>query len=195
VDEQKYSPAFLRAVAFILPHEEEFVRNHWGDDSREEYVLTENVPGDRGSTTRYGIDARSHPGVDVANLTRQQAIDIYFEEWRWRNMDSLPAKLAVCCFDVFVNGGFPIRWLQTAINRVGFSVAQTDLKLPLAVDGDLGPHTIAAAWACDQQKVLWFFINERDGRFRALAAANPQDRKFLSGWEQRDTDLIKFLAA
>ena len=68
-----YSEAFLRAVAFILPHEEEFARGHWGD---ENFVIPENVSGDSGGWTKYGIDASSHPGVDVKDLTRPQAIAI-----------------------------------------------------------------------------------------------------------------------
>src|SRR6202007_182545 len=92
----QYSPAFLKAIAFVLPHEEEFARGHWGD---ENFVVSEHVPGDAGGTTKWGIDAASHPGVDVDDLTRDQAITIYNEEWKWRNMDALPEKLAVAMFD------------------------------------------------------------------------------------------------
>src|SRR5438046_10527691 len=96
-----YSNKFRRAIQFILPHEEEFARGHWGD---ENFVVAENVSGDSGGVTKYGIDASSHPGVDIENLTRDQAIEIYHQEWHWRNMDALPEKLAIACFGVFVNG-------------------------------------------------------------------------------------------
>jgi lysozyme family protein len=176
------SPAFQKAIAFILPHEEDFARGHWGD---EKFVIAENVPGDSGGCTKYGIDAASHPGLDVQDLTRDQAIAIYFDEWKWRNMDALPEKLAIACFDVWVNGGFAIKWLQAALNNVG--------KLTLAIDGDLGPSTITAAAVCDQDAVLRFFINERDARFVALGKG-PR-AKFLAGWEARDADLRKYLLA
>jgi lysozyme family protein len=180
----RYSQAFNRAIAFILPHEEEFARGHWGD---ENFVVAENVSGDSGGVTKYGIDASSHPGVDIKDLNRDQAITIYHEEWKWRNLDALPEKLAIAMFDVWVNGGFAVKWLQIALNKIS--------KLNLVVDGDLGAKTISAAQACDQVAVLRYFINERDARFESLASNHPQDRQFLGGWEQRDADLRKFLIA
>jgi lysozyme family protein len=184
----KYSPAFLLAIAFVLPHEEEFARGHWGD---ENFVVTENVAGDSGGLTKYGIDQRSHPGVDIAGLTRPGAIGIYHDEWKWRNLDALPAKLAVALFDVWVNGGYPVKWLQRAINATNLLK-----RVPsLVVDGDLGPKTIAAAQACDQAAILRYFINERDSRFALLAANIPKDRQFFKGWKQRDIDLTAYLLA
>jgi lysozyme family protein len=184
-----YSDAFNKAIAFILPHEEEFARGHWGD---ENFVVTENVAGDSGGLTKYGIDHASHPGVDIANLTRAQAIAIYHDEWKWRNLDALPEKLAVALFDVWVNGGYAVKWLQTALNK--FFVPAPGLH-PLIVDGDLGAKTLAAVATCDQGAVLRYFINERDARFESLAANNRQGRQFLKGWEQRDRDLATYLAA
>jgi len=193
-DSKNYSSAFVRAIAFILPHEEEFARGHWGD---ERYVIAEHVPGDSGGWTKYGIDASSHPGVDIEDLTRDQAIAIYADEWKWHDLDALPEKLAIAVFDVWVNGGYPVKWLQIAINKIGFPCAQhlnfPSFTLPLAVDGSLGPKTIAAAAVCDQAAVLRYFIEERDARFEAIAAANRQDRQFLCGWEQRDRDLADYL--
>ena len=190
----KHSNAFLSAIAFILPHEEQFARGHWGD---ENFVVTENVSGDSGGLTKYGIDRKSHPGVDIARLTRAGAIAIYWTEWLFRRLDLLPEKLAVAVFDVFVNGGTPIRWLQAAINKVGFPMSQhlaaRDFKLPLTVDGDPGRKTLAAAAACDQAAVLRYFIGQRDARFVALA--HGPRAKFLKGWEARDRDLEKYLAA
>jgi lysozyme family protein len=181
----KYSPAFLKAIQFVLPHEEEFARGHWGD---ENFVVAENVSGDSGGVTKYGIDASSHPGVDIANLARDGAIGIYWNEWLFRKLDSLPEKLAIAMFDVWVNGGYAVKWLQTALNK--FCGGERKF---LTVDGDLGPATIAAAQACDQAAVVRYFISERDARFEAIAHGSRA--KFLAGWEQRDRDLEKFLAA
>lgn len=183
---RSYSPAFLKAIAFILPHEEDFARGHWGD---ENFVIAENVAGDSGGVTKYGIDQSSHPGVDIKDLTRDQAIAIYHDEWKWRNMDALPDKLAIACFDVWVNGGYAIKWLQTALNKI------SKLEPTLVVDGDLGAKTLAAAASSDQAAIVTYFINERDARFESLAANNRNDRQFLAGWEQRDTDLRKYLLA
>ena len=54
-----------------------------------------------GGTTKYGIDQASHPGVDVANLTQDQAVAIYHQEWLAHNLDALPDKLAIAAFDVW----------------------------------------------------------------------------------------------
>ena len=39
----------------------------------------ENDPDDPGGETKFGIDKRSHPDVDIKSLTREQAAEIY---WR-----------------------------------------------------------------------------------------------------------------
>ena len=179
--------AFQRAIAFILPHEEDFARGHWGD---ERFVIAENVDGDAGGVTKYGIDAASHPGVDVANLTRDEAIAIYQKEWQAHDMDAVPDKLAVAMFDVWVNGGHAVQWLQHAINES----RPPGVKL-LDEDGDIGSATISAAKLCDQDVVLKDFIAQRNARFQILAQIHSNDRQFLAGWEQRDTDLTAYLAA
>lgn len=174
---------FDKAVEFILPHETEYTRGHWGQDA---YVVTENVEGDSGGRTRYGIDQKSHPNVDVASLTRDGAIAIYRQEWQRHNLSNLPDKIAIIMFDVFVNGGYAVLWLQRAINYVCHP------RPLLAEDGNIGVATISATWSCDQQKVVDYFINERDMRFMELAR-NPERQKFLNGWLKRDNDLRDFL--
>ncbi len=178
------SKAFDLAIKFVLPHEEEFARGHWGD---ENFVVSEKVSGDSGGLTKWGIDQSSHPGVDIEHLKRGDAIALYALEWERYNIDKLPEKLAVAQFDVRVNGGYAIKWLQNALNQV--------CRLKLAVDGVMGPSTLSAAQNCNVELVLEYFISERDARFDRLAAANPKLQKFRSGWKQRDTDLRAFLKA
>jgi lysozyme family protein len=176
-----YSSKFLRAIQFILPHEEAFARGHWGD---EKFVVAENVSGDSGGVTKYGIDASSHPGVDIRNLTREGAIAIYAREWQKHALDCLPEKIAIACFDVWVNGGHAVAWLQAALNEI--------CGCRLVVDGNLGPATMATANATHvDDAIVRYFIKERDARFAAIATG-PR-AKFLAGWEQRDRDLEKFL--
>jgi hypothetical protein len=46
-------------------------------------------PADPGGETKYGISARSYPGVDIENLTRDQAIAIYFRDfWQKYNLET-----------------------------------------------------------------------------------------------------------
>jgi lysozyme family protein len=55
--------------------------------------------------TKYGIDARSHPNVDIKNLTEDQAIDTYWSEWIKDGCDHLPTPLNWVFFDTAVNLG------------------------------------------------------------------------------------------
>lgn len=181
-----YSSKFLRAIQFILPHEEAFARGHWGD---ENFVVAENVSGDSGGVTKYGIDASSHPGVDIRNLTRDGAIAIYAREWQKYGIEALPEKIAIAQFDVRVNGGHATKWLQHAINACRPPVA--GLRNIIVEDGVMGPATIVAANQCDQDAIVPYFIQQRDARFKSIATGARA--KFLAGWEQRDRDLEKFL--
>jgi lysozyme family protein len=181
-----YSRKFLRAIEFILPHEEAFARGHWGD---ENFVVAENVSGDSGGVTKYGIDASSHPGVDIRNLTRDGAIAIYAREWQKYGIEALPEKIAIAQFDVRVNGGYATSWLQHAINAC--RPPSAGLRNILVVDGNMGPATILAANQCDETLLLRYFIRQRDARFEAIAKGSRA--KFLAGWKQRDRDLEKFL--
>jgi lysozyme family protein len=176
--------AFDHAIKFVLPHEAEYRRGHWGDDA---FVLTEHDADDPGGTTRYGIDARSHPGVDIEHLTREQAIEIYRKEWDEHHLDALPERLAIAAFDVWVNGGHANEWLQEAYNE-----AHTN-RPPLKVDGVLGPASLEALRSCDEKLIIKFFLAERDARFRLLGE-KPRLQKYKEGWLDRDADLRTFLA-
>lgn len=178
--------AFNKAIAFVLPHEEEFARGHWGD---ERYVVTENVAGDSGGLTKYGIDTAGNPGVDVANLTRDQAIAIYKRRyWDAHQLDALPDKMAIAAFDVWVNGGHANLWLQHAYN-----LSHANLPM-LTEDGQLGLKSLAALAAADEGEIVKEFLRQRNTRFGALAQ-KPSRAKFLNGWLQRDEDLEKLLLA
>ena len=65
----------------------------------------ENDPDDPGGATKYGIDQRSHPNVDIKNLTADEAIDIYWSEWIKDGCEHLPTPLDWVFFDACVNCG------------------------------------------------------------------------------------------
>jgi len=65
-------------------------------------------PGNAGSKyrgTKYGIDARSHPNVDIKNLTSDEATQIYWSEWIKDGCEHLPQPLDWLFFDAAVNCG------------------------------------------------------------------------------------------
>lgn len=86
-----------RSIAFVLKHE--------GGLSSDP-----NDPGNYRDGvfvgTKYGISAAAHPGVDIVNLTEEEAKRIYFESyWKSSGANSLPWPLCLAVFDQAVNGG------------------------------------------------------------------------------------------
>src|SRR5690606_39725856 len=61
---------FLRAVEVVLEHEGGYV----------------NDPRDPGGETNWGISKRAYPDLDIANLTRTDAIAIYYRDW-WQRYE------------------------------------------------------------------------------------------------------------
>ena len=91
------TPRFDAFIPWILEWETEFY-----SDGR---VRTEHDPDDPGGTTRYGIDQRSHPHVDVEHLTKDEAIEIYFNEWFDSGAEDMEPKLGEAYFNACVNAG------------------------------------------------------------------------------------------
>ena len=185
LDLTAYPEAFVTAMRFILPHETEF---HHGAQGDYDHVRTENVPGDPGGQTRYGIDKASHPRVNIDGLDLDAALAIYWKEWLNHDLNELPDKLAIAAFDVWVNGGHANVWLQHACNETN---APDDEEL--TEDGNLGPASIAALAACDQDAVLRVFLEQRQARFATLAR-KLNYAQFLDGWTNRNEDLAALLA-
>lgn len=67
-----------------------------------------NDPDDPGGETKWGISARANPDVDIKNLTKEQAIEIYRNNYWQESWDKLPFELAAACMDTSVNMG-PVR--------------------------------------------------------------------------------------
>ena len=65
----------------------------------------ENDPDDPGGATKYGIDQRSHPNIDIKNLNKEEAISVYWNEWIKDGCEHLPAPLDWLFFDACVNCG------------------------------------------------------------------------------------------
>jgi lysozyme family protein len=97
-----------------------------------------NDPDDPGGETNFGVAKRSHPDVDIANLTKDGAKEIYKEHyWDKNKVESLSEELRHIYFDMCVNQGRgrAVKILQKAANAKGAN---------LKVDGGMGPMTIAA---------------------------------------------------
>lgn len=136
-------------------------------------------PHDRGGRTRFGIAQRWHPDLDVSTLTRPQAIEVYWERyWQGRGYDRLPLALACKTFDLAVNMGHgaATKCLQRALRACGHAVA---------VDGQLGDETAAAAQASPPDALLAAIRSEAAGAYRLIVCRDPSQAAFARGWENR----------
>jgi lysozyme family protein len=102
----------------------------------------EHDPDDPGGETKFGIDKRSHPEIDIKNLTIEQAEEIYLEEFNSGFFAALPSPLSLVLFDFAVTSGegTAAKALQRAIGV-------------RRADGVVGPQTrtvLAAALAMGQ---------------------------------------------
>jgi lysozyme family protein len=65
-----------------------------------------NDPTDPGGETKYGISKRAHPDLDIANLTLEDAKDIYRAEyWDASGCNNLSEPFDMVVFDAAVNMG------------------------------------------------------------------------------------------
>ncbi|HKM99856.1 MAG TPA: glycosyl hydrolase 108 family protein [Candidatus Binataceae bacterium] len=155
-----YSPEFLAAVQRVLADEGGYSSN----------------PADPGGATSFGISARSHPGLDVAALTRDAAVKIYWREWWLRfGFAQLPAAAAAKTFDLAVNigAGPAIECLQRALRACA---------LPVTENGVLDAATAAAAARADPAALIAALRSESAAYYRLVAANHKPSAGFLKGW-------------
>lgn len=145
---------------------------------------------------RLGLDIDSDGRIDhrdVRLLDRGQAVEImirhYFDA---PGLDRLPVPLQATVFDMQVNAGFQaIRLLQRLLQRMGHD---------LAVDGVLGPRTLAAvqrAMANEAGLFVDAYGIERRNYYYHLGDIRPASRKFArrrdggkGGWILRAEEFI-----
>lgn len=154
---------------------------------------TNNI-NDKGGATNYGITLdtlkiyRNNPSltsVDVKNLSIAEAKDIYKKMyWDPYSLSNLTDQsLAIAIFDQIVNRGpeRAIDDLQIALNYQGCR---------LAVDGVIGPKTIAAANSTDSKKALKDMIKLAQIAYINIAVGDTKQLKFLRGWITRTHFLL-----
>lgn len=156
---------FEKAVLIVLGHEGGHV----------------NHPADHGGETNFGISSHHHPEVDVANLTREQAIEIYWTKyWEGRGYDLLPEIVGMKVFDLAVNMG--ARQAVICLQR-----ALLACERGVEIDGLLGPITTAACW---QHRIpaitlLVGLRSEAAGEYRLRLSRDPSQAVFADGWMRR----------
>lgn len=173
---KRYEAAFLVAVNTILRHEGGF----------------NNVKGDSGGATNYGISLRLLKDLDIdinddgdinihdiRSLTQDEAIDIYHREW-WEkhSYGSMDSRVATKVMDMAVNMGAKQahKLLQAALCKLGRNVL---------CDGVLGPKTRAYINDVNALELVEQLRMECVGFYKMLVVKRPEYEKFLKGWLNR----------
>jgi len=134
-----------------------------------------NNPSDRGGETNYGIAKKYHPNLDIKNLTRDAAIQIYKKEyWDPFNFDLLlNPDVATAALDTVVNQGqgAGAKYIQRAAN--------------VAEDGKIGAQSIAALNHMDPKVFLNNLYSIRKGAYLSDVARNPGQSANLKSWLAR----------
>lgn len=165
-----------------------------------------NDPDDPGGATNFGVtihtmrrlgldlDGDGVIGVaDVRRLTRNQAVEIFLRHYFEKPLIAeLPRALQASVFDMYVNAGAnAVKILQRLMCDMGFDVA---------VDGALGPQTLAAVRAAfhasPDHLADAYGIARRNYYFR-LADRRAASRKYAraraggkGGWIKRAEEFI-----
>lgn len=109
-----------------------------------------NDPADPGGETKWGISKRSYPWLNIKDLTREQAIEIYRRDfWEALRLDGFDDGVAFQLLDSAVNSGInqSVRFVQRAVG--------------VADDGVIGPVTMAAIAATSETDLIMLFLAER----------------------------------
>ena len=152
---------FQQAINRVLGHEGGYVNN----------------PADPGGETKWGISKRTYPQLNIKDLTRDQAIEIYKKDfWDRVHATDLYDGVAFQSLDFAINSGCEtaLRALQRALN--------------VADDGHWGPHTSQAAKDMSESDQIMRLNAERLDFMRKLKTWP----NFSSGWAGRIANNLRY---
>lgn len=174
-----YSENFSKAIEIVLKHEGGY----------------NDVVGDAGGATNYGVTLTTitslkkdlnHDGridkLDIKSMSKEQAIDIYWDCYWKASYDALPIKTCVKLFDTAVNTGNnqAHKFLQRALNNLGSKLDD---------DGIIGQGTIAEVKKYADIDIVKQFGAEQLEFYKGLVAKKPILKKFLAGWTNRANEI------
>jgi lysozyme family protein len=154
---------FLAVMACIDASEGEF-----SDDPHDPGNWTGGRPGQGDlKGTKYGISAKSYPHLDIKNLTYEDALKLFYQDyWLKVRGDEVPVKWALVMMDCAVNQGAvtAILWAQDAAG--------------VMVDGKFGKRTMAALHNDDDNRKWARFMTRRTYAYLQTPGAD----RYGSGW-------------
>jgi lysozyme family protein len=166
---------FQKAIQHVLAHEGGY----------------NNIADDAGGATNYGVslvflrtakkDLNGDGKIDtldVKNMTKAQAEDIYWNNFWKPYYDVMTERLAMKLFDTAVNTGHARAniLLQRSLLRLGSKVN---------IDGVIGQQTLNECKRYAEEQLLVAYVQEQLAFYRSLVTRKPSQQKFLKGWENR----------
>lgn len=143
------------------------------------------IKGDSGGATKWGISQKAFPKLDIKNLTKEEAIEIYQDSyWNEIKGDSITDQdKANKLFDIVVNIGVG-RGVQM------FQEVLTVLGKKIVIDQSFGNKTLEAINDVDKDFFIAVLKNKLAVYYLTITKHNRVYAKFLLGWMRRAMDLI-----
>ena len=134
---------------------------------------------DLGGETNWGITKRFYPNLDIANLTKEEAIEIYFNDyWLKNKVDKMPDQIKYIYFDMCINMG-----KRTAVKILQRSAVSKGNEID--VDGGLGPATLKAIKNDEVDRVRAYRIKY----YSDIVAKKPEQNRVYYGWFKRSLEV------
>ena len=141
-----------------------------------------NHPNDPGGETMFGLTKRDYPLLDIKNLTREQADEIFWQDyWLKSSAYLIPYPAYISFFDSVVNTGR--KQANKFLQRVVGATA----------DGIVGPYTRSLLSKKDPVDVAYGIIDQRQTFYNNLAENRPKLAVFLKGWTNRNNNLRNYI--
>lgn len=133
-------------------------------------------PDDSGGETKYGISKKSFPDLDIKNLSKEKAKEIYYANyWQEVDCDHVGKGLDLMLLDAAVNHG-----KSRAIKLLQKSVGAKE-------DGKFGPKTLRAVKDQGTSETVQEFAATR----MHFYGQNESFDKFGLGWARRLMDIYR----
>ena len=199
-----WSPRFAKAVTKLLGIEGGYVNDKHDKGGATRYGISLHflksdglIDADKDGFADFDLDFDDD--IDVADIRKLSVADaraLYHRcFWRPLGCDNYAQPIGEMLFDQAVNGGAHAakRMLQQAINRcLAKSPSAPEF---IAEDGKIGAKTYDAmnwvvCWGQLGMPALISAYREAvKSRYRAIAAADPTQKRFLNGWINRADEL------
>jgi lysozyme family protein len=134
-----------------------------------------NDENDAGGETNFGICKRNYPDLDIKNLTREQAVEIYKTDY----YDKIQA-------DKIENVKFRWKLFDMSVNIGQFQATKIIQKvLGITIDGVIGKETLDAMNSADYDAAIIDVVKEQMKYYIKIVINKPSQLCFLKGWCER----------